>query len=44
MLHWVKLKEREVEVDKVFVVGDFNTTPEYSAYRLMKESGFKSAY
>merc|ERR1739848_166663 len=44
MLHWLKAKEKEVDVDKIFVVGDFNTTPTETSYRLMKEMGFKSAY
>ena len=44
MLHWLKAKQAEVDVDKIFVVGDFNTTPTETSYRLMKEVGFKSAY
>ena len=44
MLHWMKAREREVKAEKVFVFGDFNTTPGYSAYNLMKDLGFKSAY
>ena len=44
MIHWMKAKEAEVNADKIFVFGDFNTEPGESAYLLMKELGFKSAY
>ena len=40
----MKAKEREVSADKIFVFGDFNTTPNFASYELMKELGFKSAY
>ena len=44
MLHWMKAREREVNAQKVFVMGDFNTEPGESSYRLMKDNGFKSAF
>jgi len=40
----MKAREREVNAQKVFVMGDFNTEPGESSYRLMKDNGFKSAY
>ena len=44
MIHWMKAKEAEVNADKIFVFGDFNTEPGETPYHLMKEIGFKSAY
>ena len=44
LLHWMKKRESEVKIDKVFAVGDFNSEPDSTTYRLMKEAGFLSAY
>ncbi len=44
MLHWMGIRERQVDAKKVFVFGDFNTEPGETPYRMMKEAGFLSAY
>jgi len=44
MLHWLNIRKREVDANKVFVFGDFNTEPGETPYRMMKDAGFLSAY
>ena len=43
-LHWLGIKQKELQTDRVFIFGDFNAEPDQGTIHLMKDQGFKSAY